>query len=71
MMSLTKKEKTICEMILNGMTNREISKYLHRSPHTINSHLKNIYRKNKLKNRAQLCYTFCMEVKINEKPTQP
>ncbi|EDV2568433.1 TPA: response regulator transcription factor [Salmonella enterica] len=65
MLLLTKKEKMICNMILSGMTNQEIGFCLHRSIHTINSHVKNIYRKNKIKNRSQLCYIVCMEEKNN------
>ncbi|EDO1767221.1 helix-turn-helix transcriptional regulator [Escherichia coli] len=58
MLSLTNKEKTICEMVSVGMTNQEISQQLQRSIHTINTHIKNIFQKNKISNRTQLCYLF-------------
>lgn len=58
MLNLTSKEKTICEMVSVGMTNQEISKQLQRSIHTVNTHIKNIYQKNKINNRTQLCYLF-------------
>ncbi|EHI7423314.1 helix-turn-helix transcriptional regulator [Salmonella enterica] len=58
MLSLTNKEKTICEMLSVGMTNQEISQQLQRSIHTINTHIKNIFQKNKINNRTQLCYLY-------------
>ncbi|ENT7907908.1 helix-turn-helix transcriptional regulator [Salmonella enterica] len=57
-LSLTNKEKTICEMLSVGMTNQEISQQLQRSIHTINTHIKNIFQKNKINNRTQLCYLY-------------
>ncbi|WP_407905623.1 helix-turn-helix transcriptional regulator [Escherichia coli] len=57
-LSLTNKEKTICEMVSVGMSNQEISQQLQRSIHTINTHIKNIFQKNKISNRTQLCYLY-------------
>ncbi|EFN7310783.1 LuxR family transcriptional regulator, partial [Escherichia coli] len=45
-------------MVSVGMTNQEISQQLQRSIHTINTHIKNIFQKNKISNRTQLCYLF-------------
>lgn len=42
---LTKTEKTILRMILNGLTKREIIKQLFISEATIKTHLNNIYKK--------------------------
>ncbi|EDU3770881.1 helix-turn-helix transcriptional regulator [Salmonella enterica subsp. enterica serovar Minnesota] len=67
MLKLTKKEKDICQMILSGDTNKEISNKTHRSVHTINAHIKNVYRNNNIKNRIQLCRALFMEEYVDEK----
>lgn len=67
MLKLTKKERFICQMILSGDTNKEISNKTHRSVHTINTHIKNVYRHNNIKNRTQLCRALCLEEYSNGK----
>lgn len=67
MLKLTKKEKYICQMILSGDTNKEISNKTHRSVHTINAHIKNVYRNNNIKNRIQLCRALFMEGDFDKK----
>ncbi|WP_372757971.1 LuxR C-terminal-related transcriptional regulator [Mariniflexile sp.] len=50
----TKREKEIIEILAKGMTFNEISKLLFISPHTINTHKKNILNKSGCKNTAEL-----------------
>jgi len=42
---LTKREREVLELIGSGYSNKDISKSLHISEHTVNDHTKNIYRK--------------------------
>ncbi|EDQ9771772.1 helix-turn-helix transcriptional regulator [Salmonella enterica subsp. salamae] len=67
MLKLTKTEVTICKMIYFGYSNKEISDKVHRSIHTINAHVRNIYRKNNLKGRIDLCKSIFAERKNDEK----
>lgn len=48
--SLTKREKQILNMVVNGLTTKQISEQLFLSPHTISTHRKNIGQKLELKN---------------------
>jgi DNA-binding CsgD family transcriptional regulator len=51
---LTAKEKEICCRVRQGFDNREIASQLCMSIHTAKTHLKNIYRKLDIPNRARL-----------------
>lgn len=51
---LTKREQEVVELITSGLTNKEISSQLHRSPHTIRSHVHNVLEKLALRNRVQI-----------------
>ncbi|MFI1773213.1 LuxR C-terminal-related transcriptional regulator [Thalassobellus citreus] len=57
----TKREKQILEEIAKGNTFSEIAKTFHVSPHTINTHKKNILRKSHCKNTAELITTCIRE----------
>ena len=50
----TKKEKEILKLVVEGKTTREISEFLNKSIHTINSHRKNIFQKTESKTIAEL-----------------
>ncbi|MEW4925033.1 LuxR C-terminal-related transcriptional regulator [Algibacter sp. 2305UL17-15] len=50
----TKREKQILKEIANGKTNNEIAIILNISPHTINTHRKNILKKSECKNMAEI-----------------
>ncbi|EMP6174922.1 helix-turn-helix transcriptional regulator [Citrobacter amalonaticus] len=67
MLKLTKKETQICNLIFSGLTNKEISNMTHRSIHTVNTHVRNIYRNNHLQGRIDLCKTMLIEGVKNEK----
>jgi DNA-binding CsgD family transcriptional regulator len=51
---LTKREEQIVRMVAEGLPNREISKSLGLSPHTVKNHLFRIYNKLGISNRAEL-----------------
>lgn len=51
---LTGVERDIVELVARGMTNREIGTALFRSPHTVNFHLRRIFRKLGVRSRVEL-----------------
>lgn len=53
-MTLTKREKEILKMLLNGYANEQISKALYVSYETVKTHRKNIFRKLECKNFREL-----------------
>ncbi len=53
---ISKREKEIVELLLEGKSNREIAEALFISGNTVKTHVKNIYRKLEVKNRVQLVY---------------
>ena len=52
--SLTPTEHAVSERVAEGLTNREIARRLHVSPHTVNTHLRHIFQKLAVSNRAAL-----------------
>lgn len=51
---LTKREKEILELIVKGMTSREIAEKLYISPRTVDTHRANLMGKLEIKNTAEL-----------------
>jgi DNA-binding NarL/FixJ family response regulator len=56
--SLTKQEINVLELVLKGLSNKEISQKLFISLSTTKFHLKNIYKKTETANRKQLLARF-------------
>lgn len=52
--SLTTMEWRVAELVAQGATNREVAAYLSLSPHTVNTHLRNIFAKLSVRSREQL-----------------
>lgn len=50
---LTPRERDVLKLVAEGATNREVAEALHLSEHTVNFHMKNIFHKLHLRNRAQ------------------
>jgi len=50
---LTAREREVLDLVAGGSTNREIAATLHLSPHTIKEHTSALYRKLKVRNRAE------------------
>ena len=56
--NLTRREKEILELLIDGLSYKEIAAACFLSPETINSHIKNIYQKLKVHSRAQITARF-------------
>lgn len=54
---LSKRERTVLEFLVGGMTNKEIARSIELQEATIKIHVKNIYRKMGVANRAQAVRT--------------
>lgn len=52
--SLNDMERTIAALVDQGMTNRQIATRVYLSPHTVNYHLRQIYRKLNIRTRLEL-----------------
>ena len=50
---LTDREREVLDLIAQGATNREIADSLFLSPHTVKEHTSSLYRKLKVRNRAE------------------
>lgn len=50
---LTRREKEILKLISNGLSNQKIADHLFISPHTVKTHLQNIFSKINVKQRLQ------------------
>jgi DNA-binding CsgD family transcriptional regulator len=61
--ALTQREEQILQLIADGLTNREISRYLSISESTVENHIHHIYDKLGISRRAQaVAYAFCIRV---------
>lgn len=56
--NLTKRENEILELLIEGLSYKEIAARCFLSPETINSHVKNIYQKLNVHSRAQIAARF-------------
>ncbi len=54
MRELNSREKEVCALVVQGLSNQEIGKKLFITEKTVKFHLTNIYEKLELKSRAQL-----------------
>jgi DNA-binding CsgD family transcriptional regulator len=52
--SLTRTEHAVAELVAEGLTNAEVGARLFQSRHTVDSHLRSIYRKLDIRSRVQL-----------------
>jgi DNA-binding CsgD family transcriptional regulator len=52
--SLTDSERSLAELVATGLTNREVAARLYLSRHTIDSHLRHIFRKLDINSRVEL-----------------
>ncbi|WP_169988186.1 LuxR family transcriptional regulator [Microbispora sp. H10836] len=53
--TLTARESEVATLVSRGMTNRQVANELGLSPHTVNFHLRRIFRKFSVSSRTQLC----------------
>src|SRR5260370_20464966 len=52
--SLTETERTVSDLVAGGLTNREAAEQMFLSPHTIDFHLRQIFRKLQIDSRVDL-----------------
>jgi DNA-binding CsgD family transcriptional regulator len=52
--SLTEAEHSVSELVAEGLTNRRVAARLFLSPHTVDSHLRHIFRKLDINSRVDL-----------------
>ena len=52
--SLTATERAVSQLVAEGLTNRNVARCLHISPHTVNTHLRHVFEKLSVSNRAAL-----------------
>jgi DNA-binding CsgD family transcriptional regulator len=52
--SLTPSELAVSRLVAEGLTNREVGRRLHISPHTVNTHLRHVFQKLSVSTRAEL-----------------
>jgi DNA-binding CsgD family transcriptional regulator len=52
--SLTDTELATAELVAEGLTNREVGQQLFMSPHTVDAHLRHIFRKLHISSRIEL-----------------
>ncbi|MET9293278.1 LuxR C-terminal-related transcriptional regulator [Streptomyces sp. NPDC003077] len=55
--TLTESERRVAVLVAEGLTNREVAKRLHISPHTVDSHLRHCFAKLAVNNRVALTRT--------------
>jgi DNA-binding CsgD family transcriptional regulator len=53
---ISKREREIAELILQGKSNKEIEHQLFISPHTVKNHIYSLYQKAGVKSRGQLVH---------------
>ena len=51
---MTKSELAVAQLVATGLTNREIAERLFVSPHTVNTHLRQVFAKLEVKSRVDL-----------------
>jgi len=52
--ALSPRERQVADLVLRGLTNRQIATRLRCSPHTVNFHVRNIYRKLGIRSRVEI-----------------
>ena len=52
--SLTESERSVADLVTGGLTNRKVAARLFLSPHTVDAHLRHIYRKLGIASRVEL-----------------
>ena len=52
--ALSDVERTVAHLVSQGLTNQQVASRIQRSPHTVNYHLRNIFRKVGLSSRVEL-----------------
>ena len=51
---MTKSELAVAQLVADGLTNREVAEQLFMSPHTVNTHLRQVFAKLDVNSRVDL-----------------
>lgn len=57
--AMTGSEAAVAELVATGLTNRQVARHLVVSPHTVNSHLRNVFTKLDVRSRGELALVAC------------
>jgi DNA-binding CsgD family transcriptional regulator len=52
--AMTKSELAVAQLVANGLTNRQVAERLFLSPHTVNTHLREVFSKLGVNSRVDL-----------------
>jgi DNA-binding CsgD family transcriptional regulator len=63
--SLTPSERAVSELVAEGLTNRDVARRLHISPHTVNTHLRHVFQKLTVSTRAELAASVARRIANN------
>ena len=61
---LTPREREIAELICQGLRNGSIAKHLRIRPGTVKTHIRNIYRKVRVKSKISMLLTFVTDATV-------
>jgi DNA-binding CsgD family transcriptional regulator len=67
--SLTKAERTLSALVAKGMTNRQVAERLFISRHTVDAHLRHIFRKLGINSRVGLAHLVALHALTPEAST--
>jgi DNA-binding CsgD family transcriptional regulator len=67
--SLTERERTVAGLVAQGLTNRELAAELFVSRHTIDAHLRQIFRKLNIASRVDLTRLVTLRSRTATPPT--
>ncbi len=69
--ALSEREDEIARLVGRGMTNQQVAKQLGISPHTVNFHLRGIFRKLSITSRVKLGHLIAQVEQGRETPVIP
>jgi DNA-binding CsgD family transcriptional regulator len=64
--SLTRSERTLAALVAKGMTNRQVAAHLYISRHTVDAHLRHIFRKLGINSRVGLAHVVALHALTSE-----
>ena len=66
---LTRRERDVVHLVFKGLKNKEIAEELFISPYTVDNHLRSIYRKMDVRNRASIAHHL-LKILMGEDPSR-
>jgi DNA-binding CsgD family transcriptional regulator len=68
--TLTNAERTLAVLVAKGMTNRQVGEHLFISRHTVDAHLRHIFRKLGINSRVGLAHLVALRA-LTPEPSRP